>query len=199
MCIRDSNSTIVNGSGKKSDIEARCASIKQQVEETTSDYDREKLQERLAKLAGGVAVIKVGGATEVEVKERKDRVEDALNATRAAVEEGIVTGGGCALLYAAQDLDKVKAKGDDQKAGVDLVRKALEAPIRQITKNAGVDGSVVVGKLLEQKKKTSGYDAQNEEYCDMFAKGIIDPVKVCLLYTSPSPRDPKTSRMPSSA
>ena len=172
------NSTIVNGSGKKSDIEARCASIKQQVEETTSDYDREKLQERLAKLAGGVAVIKVGGATEVEVKERKDRVEDALNATRAAVEEGIVTGGGCALLYAAQELDKVKAKGDDQKAGVDLVRKALEAPIRQITKNAGVDGSVVVGKLLEQKKKTNGYDAQNEEYCDMFAKGIIDPVKV---------------------
>ena len=147
------NSTIVNGSGKKSDIEARCASIKQQVEETTSDYDREKLQERLAKLAGGVAVIKVGGATEVEVKERKDRVEDALNATRAAVEEGIVTGGGCALLYAAQELDKVKAKGDDQKAGVDLVRKALEAPIRQITKNAGVDGSVVVGKLLEQRKK----------------------------------------------
>merc|ERR1712146_603669 len=150
-----------------SDIEARCASIKQQVEETTSDYDREKLQERLAKLAGGVAVIKVGGATEVEVKERKDRVE-----------EGIVTGGGCALLYAAQELDKVKAKGDDQKAGVDLVRKALESPIRQITKNAGVDGSVVVGKLLEQKKKTNGYDAQNEEYCDMFAKGIIDPVKV---------------------
>ena len=150
------NRTIVNGSGKKSDIEARCASIKQQVDETTSDYDREKLQERLAKLAGGVAVIKVGGATEVEVKERKDRVEDALNATRAAVEEGIVTGGGCALLYAAQELDKVKAKGDDQKAGVDLVRKALEAPIRQITKNAGVDGSVVVGKLLEQNKKTHG-------------------------------------------
>ncbi len=137
------NSTIVSGSGKKSDIEARCGSIKQQVDETTSDYDREKLQERLAKLAGGVAVIKVGGATEVEVKERKDRVEDALNATRAAVEEGIVTGGGCALLYAAQDLEKVKAKGDDQKAGVELVRKALEAPIRQITKNAGVDGSVV--------------------------------------------------------
>jgi chaperonin GroEL len=172
------NSTIVNGSGKKSDIEARCASIKQQIDETTSDYDKEKLQERLAKLAGGVAVIKVGGATEVEVKERKDRVEDALNATRAAVEEGIVTGGGCALLYAAQDLEKVKAKGEDQKAGVDLVRRALEAPIRQITKNAGVDGSVVVGKLLEQNKKAHGYDAQNEEYCDMFAKGIIDPVKV---------------------
>jgi chaperonin GroEL len=172
------NSTIVSGSGKKSDIAARCDSIKQQVEETTSDYDREKLQERLAKLAGGVAVIKVGGATEVEVKERKDRVEDALNATRAAVEEGIVTGGGCALLYAAQELEKVKVKGEDQKAGVELVRKALESPIRQITKNAGVDGSVVVGKLLEQKKKTNGYDAQTEEYCDMFEKGIIDPVKV---------------------
>ena len=172
------NSTIVSGSGKKSDITARCDSIKQQVEETTSDYDREKLQERLAKLAGGVAVIKVGGATEVEVKERKDRVEDALNATRAAVEEGIVTGGGCALLYAAQELEKVKVKGEDQKAGVELVRKALESPIRQITKNAGVDGSVVVGKLLEQKKKTNGYDAQTEEYCDMFEKGIIDPVKV---------------------
>ena len=141
------NSTIVSGSGKKADIEARCNQIKQQVDETTSDYDREKLQERLAKLAGGVAVIKVGGATEVEVKERKDRVEDALNATRAAVEEGIVVGDGCALLYASQDLDKVKVKGDDQKAGVDLVRRALEAPIRQITKNAGVDGSVVVGKL----------------------------------------------------
>ena len=172
------NSTIVSGSGKKSDIAARCDSIKKQVEETTSDYDKEKLQERLAKLAGGVAVIKVGGATEVEVKERKDRVEDALNATRAAVEEGIVTGGGCALLYAAQDLDKVKAKGEDQKAGVEIVRKALEAPIRQITKNAGVDGSVIVGKLLEQKKRSYGYDAQNEEYCDMFSKGIIDPVKV---------------------
>jgi chaperonin GroEL len=146
--------TIVNGSGKKSDIEARCSSIKQQIDETTSDYDKEKLQERLAKLAGGVAVIKVGGATEVEVKERKDRVDDALNATRAAVEEGIVTGGGCALLICcSRVLSKVKVKGDDQKAGVELVRKALEAPIRQITKNAGVDGSVVVGKLLEQKKK----------------------------------------------
>merc|ERR1711981_282781 len=167
--ITKDNSTIVSGSGKKSEIEARCASIKQHVEETTSDYDREKLQERLAKLAGGVAVLKVGGATEVEVKEKKDRVEDAHNATRAAVEEGIVVGGGCALLYAAQDLEKVKAKGDDQKAGVDLVRKALETPIRQITKNAGVDGSVVVGKLLEQNKTSYGYDAQSEEYCDMFA------------------------------
>ena len=172
------NSTIISGAGKKADIEARCAQIKQQVEETTSDYDKEKLQERLAKLAGGVAVIKVGGATEAEVKERKDRVEDALNATRAAVEEGIVVGGGCALLYAAQDLDKLKVKGDDQKAGVDLVKKALETPIRQITANAGVDGSVIVGKLIEKNKQTQGYDAQAEEYCDMFEKGIIDPVKV---------------------
>ncbi|MBO6487971.1 MAG: chaperonin GroEL, partial [Pelagibacteraceae bacterium] len=172
------NSTLVAGSGKKSDIEARCNQIRKQIEETTSDYDKEKLQERLAKLAGGVAVIKVGGSTEVEVKERKDRVEDALNSTRAAVEEGVVAGGGCALLYAAQDLDKVKFKGADQKAGVDIVKKALEAPIRQITANAGVDGSVVVGKLLEGKKPTQGYDAQNEEYCDMFAKGIIDPTKV---------------------
>ena len=237
------NSTIVSGAGKKSDIEARCAQIKQQVEETTSDYDREKLQERLAKLAGGVAVIKVGGATEVEVKERKDRVEDALNATRAAVEEGIVVGGGCALLYASQDLDKVKVKGDDQKAGVEIVKSALQAPIRQITKNAGVDGSVVVGKLLETNKSSNGYDAQSESYVDMFKEGIIDPVKVvrtalqdaasisgllvtteamvadkpeekdasaagmppggmggiCLLYTSPSPRDRNVSRMPSSA
>merc|ERR1711985_201131 len=142
VVVDKENSTIVGGAGKKKDIEARCDQIRKQIDETTSDYDKEKLQERLAKLAGGVAVIKVGGASEVEVKEKKDRVEDALNAARAAVEEGIVTGGGCALLYAAQDLDKVKAKGDDQKAGVDLVRKALESPIRQITKNAGVDGSV---------------------------------------------------------
>ena len=172
------NTTIIGGSGKKADIEARCNQIRQQIEETTSDYDKEKLQERLAKLAGGVAVIKVGGATEVAVKERKDRVEDALNSTRAAVEEGVVAGGGCALLYAAQELSKVKVKGSDQKAGVDIVKKALEAPIRQITANAGVDGSVVVGKLLEGKKPTQGYDAQEEEYCDMFEKGIIDPTKV---------------------
>ena len=172
------NSTIVSGSGKKSDIEARCGQIKQQVEETTSDYDKEKLQERLAKLAGGVAVVKVGGATEVEVKEKKDRVEDALNATRAAVEEGIVVGGGCALLYTSQDLDKVKVKGDDQKSGVEIVKKALQSPIRQITKNAGVDGSVVVGKLLEMNKPSHGYDAQTEQYVDMFKEGIIDPVKV---------------------
>ena len=172
------NTTIVSGSGKKSDIEARCAQIKQQVEETTSDYDKEKLQERLAKLAGGVAVVKVGGATEVEVKEKKDRVEDALNATRAAVEEGIVVGGGCALLYTSQDLDKVKIKGDDQKSGVEIIKKALQSPIRQITKNAGVDGSVVVGKLLELNKPSHGYDAQTEQYVDMFKEGIIDPVKV---------------------
>ena len=199
--IDKENSTIVAGEGKKSDIEARCNQIRSEINETTSDYDKEKLQERLAKLAGGVAVIKVGGATEVEVKERKDRVEDALNATRAAVEEGIVVGGGCALLYASQDLDKVKVKGDDQKAGVEIVKSALQAPIRQITKNAGVDGSVVVGKLLESNKPSTGYDAQSEQYVDMFKEGIIDPVKVvrtalqdaasisCLLYTSPSPRD----------
>jgi len=176
--IDKENSTIVSGAGKKSDIEARCAQIKQQVEETTSDYDKEKLQERLAKLAGGVAVVKVGGATEVEVKEKKDRVEDALNATRAAVEEGIVVGGGCALLYTSQDLDKVKVKGADQKSGVEIVKKALQSPIRQITNNAGVDGSVVVGKLLEMNKPSYGYDAQTEQYVDMFKEGIIDPVKV---------------------
>ena len=172
------NTTIVDGSGKKGDIEARCGSIRKQIEESTSDYDKEKLQERLAKLAGGVAVIKVGGATEVEVKERKDRVDDALNATRAAVEEGVVTGGGCALLYAASVLDSVKVKGDDQKAGVEIIKKALQSPIRQITSNAGVDGSVIVGKLLEGKKGSNGYDAQSEEYCDMIQKGIIDPTKV---------------------
>ena len=172
------NTTVVDGAGKKSDIEARCASIRKQIDESTSDYDKEKLQERLAKLAGGVAVIKVGGATEVEVKERKDRVDDALNSTRAAVEEGVVTGGGCALLYASEILKSVKVKGDDQKAGVEIIRKALQAPIRQITANAGVDSSVVVGKLLEGKKGSHGYDAQGAEFCDMIAKGIIDPTKV---------------------
>ncbi len=178
VVVDKENSTIVGGAGKKKDIEARCDQIRKQIEETTSDYDKEKLQERLAKLAGGVAVIKVGGATEVEVKERKDRVDDALNATRAAVEEGVVTGGGCALLYAASVLDSVKVKGDDQKAGVEIIKKALQAPIRQITSNAGVDGSVIVGKLLEGKKGSNGYDAQSEEYCDMIQKGIIDPTKV---------------------
>ena len=163
--IDKENSTIVAGEGKKSDIEARCNQIRAEINETTSDYDKEKLQERLAKLAGGVAVIKVGGATEVEVKERKDRVEDALNATRAAVEEGVVIGGGCALLYAAQDLDGVKVKGDDQKAGVEIVKKALQAPVRQITANAGVDGSVVVGKLIEGKKAFSRLRRSKRRIC----------------------------------
>ena len=153
-------------------------SDRKQIEETTSDYDREKLQERLAKLAGGVAVIKVGGATEVEVKERKDRVDDALNATRAAVEEGIVAGGGLSLLKAAGALDKVKTANADQKAGVDIVRRALETPIRTIANNAGVDGSVIVGKLKEGKSSTEGYDAQSDKFVDMFKAGIIDPTKV---------------------
>jgi chaperonin GroEL len=176
--IGKEDTTIVDGAGKKADIAARCNQIRAQVEETTSDYDREKLQERLAKLAGGVAVIRVGGATEVEVKERKDRVDDALNATRAAVEEGIVPGGGTALLYATRVLDKLDADNPDQKAGIQIVRKALQAPVRQIADNAGVDGAVVVGKLLESKSATWGFDAQNEEYCDLVTKGIIDPTKV---------------------
>jgi chaperonin GroEL len=176
--IGKEDTTIVDGAGKKADIAARCNQIRAQVEETTSDYDREKLQERLAKLAGGVAVIRVGGATEVEVKERKDRVDDALNATRAAVEEGIVPGGGTALLYATRVLDKLDADNPDQKAGIQIVRKALQAPVRQIADNAGVDGAVVVGKLLESKSTTWGFDAQNEEYCDLVTKGIIDPTKV---------------------
>jgi hypothetical protein len=177
VVIEKEKTTIIDGVGKKKDIEARVAQIKAQIEETTSDYDREKLQERLAKLAGGVAVIKVGGATEVEVKEKKDRVDDALNATRAAVEEGIVPGGGVALLWASKSL---KAKGDneDQEAGINIVRKALQAPIRQIAENAGVEGSIVVGKVLDQKSPTFGYDAQNNEYVDLVQKGIIDPAKV---------------------
>jgi chaperonin GroEL len=176
--IDKENTTIVDGAGKKKDIEARCTQIRQQIEETTSDYDREKLQERLAKLAGGVAVIKVGGATEVEVKERKDRVDDALHATRAAVEEGIVPGGGTALLYATRALEGLKPTNDDQRVGVEIVRKALQAPVRQIAENAGVDGSVVVGKLLEQKNAKQGFDAQAGEYTDMIKAGIIDPTKV---------------------
>ncbi|WP_119422906.1 chaperonin GroEL [Desertibaculum subflavum] len=176
--IDKENTTIVDGAGKKKDIEARCGQIRQQIEETTSDYDREKLQERLAKLAGGVAVIKVGGATEVEVKERKDRVDDALHATRAAVEEGIVPGGGSALLYAIRALEGLKASNDDQRVGMEIVRKALQAPVRQIAENAGVDGSVVVGKLLEQKNAKLGFDAQAGEYTDMIKAGIIDPTKV---------------------
>ena len=164
--------------GKHADINGRCGQIRQQIEETSSDYDREKLQERLAKLAGGVAVIKVGGATEIEVKERKDRVDDALHATRAAVEEGIVIGGGAALLYAAKALDKLQPENHDQMAGIDIVHKALQAPIRQIAENAGVDGSVVVSKLVEGKNASRGFDAQNEVYTDMFKAGIVDPAKV---------------------
>ncbi len=178
ISIDKENTTIVNGAGTKADIQGRCSQIRKQIEETTSDYDREKLQERLAKLAGGVAVIKVGGATEVEVKERKDRVDDALNATRAAVEEGIVAGGGLALIKAASALDKVKTANADQKAGVDIVRRALETPIRTIANNAGVDGSVIVGKIKEGKSASEGYDAQNDKFVDMFKAGIIDPTKV---------------------
>lgn len=175
--ISKENTTIVDGAGQKSDIEGRVAQIKSQIEETTSDYDKEKLQERLAKLAGGVAVIKVGGSTEVEVKERKDRVDDALNATRAAVEEGIVPGGGVALLRAASALT-VKGANPDQQAGIGIVRRALQEPLRQIVQNAGDEGSVVVGKILENSSSTFGYDAQNSTYGDMIQMGIVDPVKV---------------------
>ena len=178
VMIDKENTTIVNGGGKKADIEARIAQIKAQIEETTSDYDREKLQERLAKLAGGVAVIRVGGATEVEVKERKDRVDDAMHATRAAVEEGILPGGGVALLRATEALKKVRTHNEDQKHGVDIVRKALSAPARQIAINAGEDGSVIVGKILEKDHYGYGFDAQGGEYVDMVKKGIIDPTKV---------------------
>jgi chaperonin GroEL len=176
--IDKDNTTIIDGAGKKKDIEARCNQIRAQIEETTSDYDREKLQERLAKLAGGVAVIRVGGATEVEVKERKDRVDDAMHATRAAVEEGIVAGGGAALLYAIRAIEKVRVANDDQRRGVDIVRRALESPIRQIVDNAGLDGSVVVGRLLDQKDTNFGFDAQKGEYVDMLKAGIVDPTKV---------------------
>ena len=177
VSIDKENTTIVDGSGKRKDIEARVNQIKAQIEETTSDYDREKLQERLAKLAGGVAVIKVGGATEVEVKERKDRVDDALNATRAAVEEGIVAGGGVALLKATMAIT-VKGDNEDQEAGIQIIRRALQSPIRQIAENAGVEGSIVVGKVIEHRGQTFGYDAQKDEYGDMIEKGIIDPAKV---------------------
>jgi chaperonin GroEL len=178
VMIDKENTTIVNGAGKKKDIEDRIQQIKAQIEETTSDYDREKLQERLAKLAGGVAVIRVGGATEVEVKERKDRVDDAMHATRAAVEEGILPGGGVALLRATESLKKVRTHNDDQKTGVEIVRKALQAPARQIATNAGEDGSVIVGKILEKDQYAFGFDAQGGEYVDLVKKGIIDPTKV---------------------
>ena len=178
VTIDKENTTIVGGAGKKADIEARIAQIKAQIEETTSDYDREKLQERLAKLAGGVAVIRVGGATEIEVKERKDRVDDAMHATRAAVEEGILPGGGVALLRASAVLKKLRTHNDDQKTGVEIVRKAIQAPARQIAINAGEDGSVIVGKILEKDQYSFGFDAQNGEYVNMVSKGIIDPTKV---------------------
>jgi chaperonin GroEL len=178
VSIDKENTTIVDGAGKKADIEGRVKQIKAQIEETTSDYDREKLQERQAKLAGGVAVIKVGGATEVEVKERKDRVDDALHATRAAVEEGIVPGGGVALLRAIAALDKLKTENEDQKVGINIIKKALQWPARQIVQNAGEDGSVVVGKVLENSKYAFGYNAQSGEYGDLVSQGVIDPTKV---------------------
>jgi chaperonin GroEL len=178
VMIDKENTTIVNGAGKKKDIEDRIAQIKAQIEETTSDYDKEKLQERLAKLAGGVAVIRVGGATEIEVKERKDRVDDAMHATRAAVEEGILPGGGVALLRASEVLKKIRTANDDQKTGVEIVRKALSSPARQIAINAGEDGSVIVGKILEKDQYNWGFDAQAGEYGNLVAKGVIDPTKV---------------------
>jgi chaperonin GroEL len=178
VVIDKENTTIVNGAGAKKNIEARVAQIKAQIEETTSDYDREKLQERLAKLAGGVAVIRVGGATEVEVKEKKDRVDDALHATRAAVEEGILPGGGVALLRALKALDSVKTVNADQKAGVDIVRRAIQVPARQIVQNAGEDGSLVVGKLLENASYNWGFNAATGEYQDLVKAGVIDPAKV---------------------
>jgi chaperonin GroEL len=178
VVITKEETTIVEGAGDKDDIVARCNQIKAQVEETTSDYDREKLQERLAKLAGGVAVIQVGGATEIEVKERKDRVDDALHATRAAVEEGIVSGGGTALLYATKALEGLEGENPDQKVGIDIIRRALQSPIRQIAENAGHDGAVVAGKLLESDDTSFGFNAQTGEYTDLVAAGVIDPVKV---------------------
>jgi chaperonin GroEL len=179
--IDKDNTTVIDGTGKKKDIEARVGQIKAQIEETTSDYDREKLQERLAKLAGGVAVIRVGGATEIEVKERKDRVDDAMHATKAAVEEGILPGGGMGLLYAIRALDGLKGANSDQQVGIEIVRKALQAPTRQIAENAGADGALIVGKLLEGKSATQGFNAQTGEYVDMIKEGIIDPTKVVRL------------------
>ncbi|NAZ36504.1 chaperonin GroEL [Rubellimicrobium sp. CFH 75288] len=178
IVIKKDDTTIIDGAGDKSEIEARVAQIRAQIEETTSDYDREKLQERVAKLAGGVAVIRVGGMTEIEVKERKDRVDDALNATRAAVQEGIVVGGGVALVQAAKTLADLKGANPDQDAGIQIVRRALEAPLRQIAENAGVDGAVVAGKIRESEDKSFGFNAQTEEYGDLFAFGVIDPAKV---------------------
>jgi chaperonin GroEL len=176
--IEKENTTIVDGAGKKTDIQSRVAQLKQQIEETTSDFDREKLRERLAKLAGGVAVIRVGGATEVEVKEKKDRVNDAMHATRAAVEEGILPGGGVALLRSAKALDSVQAENADQQHGIQIVRRALEAPVRQIAENAGAEGSIIVGKLREAKNFGYGWNAQTNEFGDLYTEGVIDPLKV---------------------
>ncbi|KAF0116736.1 MAG: chaperonin GroEL [Rhodobacteraceae bacterium] len=178
VIIKKDDTTVIDGAGNKAEIEARVSQIRAQIEETTSDYDREKLQERVAKLAGGVAVIKVGGMTEIEVKERKDRVDDALNATRAAVQEGVIVGGGVALVQAAKGLDGLKGANSDQDAGIAIVRRALEAPLRQIAENAGVDGAVVAGKIRESNDKNFGFNAQTEEYGDMFKFGVIDPAKV---------------------
>ena len=178
IIIDKENTIIVDGAGKSTDVKARCTSIKAQIEETTSDYDREKLQERLAKLSGGVAIIKVGGSTEVEVKEKKDRVDDALAATRAAVQEGIVAGGGSALLYAGRVLDKMKGANDDQTVGINIIKKVIQAPIRQIAENAGFDGAVIANEVLSKGEASYGYDAQNNKYGDMFKAGIIDPTKV---------------------
>ncbi|MSO93867.1 MAG: chaperonin GroEL [Rhodospirillales bacterium] len=178
LIVGKEETTVIDGAGNKKEIEGRCNQIRAQIEETTSDYDKEKLQERLAKLAGGVAIIRVGGATEVEVKEKKDRVDDALHATRAAVEEGVVPGGGVALLYATRVLEKVKPSNEDQRVGVDIVRRALQWPVRQIAENAGEDGAVITGKLLDQKDLNYGFDAQAGEYVDMVKRGIIDPTKV---------------------
>ena len=178
IVITKDDTTIVNGAGKKPDIEARVAQIRQQIEDTTSDYDKEKLQERLAKLAGGVAVIRVGGATETEVKERKDRVDDALNATRAAVEEGIVPGGGVALLRSVSVLDALKVANDDQRVGINIIRRALQAPARQIAQNAGEDGAVIVGKITDKDDYAFGYNAATGEYGNLVKQGVIDPAKV---------------------
>lgn len=178
IIVDKENTTIVDGSGKSTDVKARCASIKAQIEETTSDYDREKLQERLAKLSGGVAIIKVGGATEVEVKEKKDRVDDALAATKAAMQEGIVAGGGSALLYAGRVLDKLKGANDEQNVGINIIKKVVQSPIRQIAENAGFDGAVVANEVLNKADASYGYDAQNNKYGDMFKAGIVDPTKV---------------------
>jgi chaperonin GroEL len=181
VTITKDDTTIVHGAGKKADIDARCEQIRRQIEDTTSDYDRDKLKERLAKLSGGVAVVRVGGATEIDVRERKDRVEDAMFATRAAVEEGIIAGGGVALLYATSALDGLKPANHDVKVGIDIVRRALQSPVREIVHNAGGDGSVIVGRLLESNDFNIGYDAQRETYCDMIKAGIVDPTKVMRL------------------